>query len=162
MAVAFLLLYMNALLPVRQGPAWQSEWTYRLELAQAIVAATERPLVRMLLARIARFESNYREDVGRCTIKGKANDLGPFQVVPRSHAERERLCVSLVGDARLAVERIEESVRACRRLPLRERLAVYARGRCASADGRRLSRVRWPSARSVALYRTAMEGDRKR
>jgi len=53
------------------------------------------------------------------------------------------LCVSLAGDARIALERIRESLRACAHMPARDRLAVYARGRCSSAEGQRLSRMRW-------------------
>lgn len=145
-----LAMHMHHLLPVAgTGAAWEAQWRYRLELAGAIAAATNDPGRQLLLVRIARFESNYREDVGRCRLNGKAGDRSAFQVVPRNDGERARLCVSLVEDARLALERVEESLAACRHLPAPERLAVYARGRCDSEQGRALSRHRWPGARQV-------------
>jgi hypothetical protein len=48
------------------------------------------------------------------------------------------------GDAciRRGIVMLRESMTACAHLPSSERLSLYARGTCASADGRRLSRDR--------------------
>lgn len=52
----------------------------------------------------------------------------------------------LVADRKLCLRRTlhmaQESFRRCRALPAEERLALYARGSCASDEGRRLSRYR--------------------
>lgn len=163
MTALLLALYMHGLLPVQAQTKekWEREWLYRLQLAEAISQATSDPGRQLLLARLARFESSYREDVGRCRLNGKAGDRTAFQIVARNDAERARLCVSLADDARFALERINESLTACRKLPAAERLAVYARGSCASEEGRKLSRHRWPSASEVASYERALrpEGD---
>jgi hypothetical protein len=111
---------------------------YRTELAAAIDAQEQNQL-----AKIARYESSFRRDVGECRKRGSVGEVTAFQILARSDEERSRLCISLEGDARVALTRIRESVRACRHLPEDERLAVYARGRCSSVEGRRLSRVRW-------------------
>jgi hypothetical protein len=116
---------------------------FRSDLAAAIVAVTDDEHEQNLLASVARWESFYRRDVAECRKKGGAGEVTAFQILARGDAERARLCVSLEGDARVALGRIRESLAACRELPENERLAVYARGRCASVEGRRLSRVRW-------------------
>ena len=139
LAVASLLADMEHELPSASADALG----YRLALARAIVTTTGDAWERRQLRKLARYESAFREDIGRCRVLGAAGDRGPWQVVPRSDAERARLCVSLEGDAELALERVHESVGACRWLPPEERLAVYARGACLSAEGRRLSRERW-------------------
>ena len=127
---------------------------YRLELVNACVEATEDRSERYLCVQIARFESSFREDVGRCQIIGKAGDRSAWQIVPRSAAESERLCVTLADDARFAMERVRESRAACRRLPKQEQLSLYARGDCASAEGRKLSRHRFPSDELVRRVET--------
>ena len=116
---------------------------FRTDLSSAIVAVTDDAQEQRQLAKLARFESNYRRDVGECRRKGGAGEVTSFQILARSDAERARLCISLEGDARIALARIRESVAACRALPVEERLSVYARGSCHSVEGRRLSRVRY-------------------
>ncbi len=133
------LLYMLRLVVQRD----EADLLFRTELSVAIVAATDVAQGQRQLAKLARFESSFRRDVAECRIKGAAGEVTAWQIIPRNDAERARLCVSLEGDARVALERIAESVAACRDLPEEERLAVYARGRCSSSEGRRLSRVRW-------------------
>jgi hypothetical protein len=133
------LLLMQRLLP----SAGAEDLTYRTELAAAVVAVTDDAQEQALLTSIARWESNYRRDVGECRRKGPQGELGPWQILARSDAERGLLCVSLEADARVALSRVRESLKACAALPAPERLAVYARGRCTSVEGRRLSRVRW-------------------
>jgi len=115
----------------------------RTELAAAIVAVTDDEQEQRQLAKIARFESSYSRDVAECRRKGSVGEVTAWQILARSDSERSRLCISLEGDARVALARIRESVSACRSLPAEERLAVYTRGRCHSVDGRRLSRVRY-------------------
>lgn len=139
LAVAALVAFMGRLLPAQTD----EDLAVRVELAEAIVEATSSPWERYQLAKIARFESNYRRDVADCARKGPQGELGAWQILPRSDEERRALCVSYAGDAAIALDRIRESVRACAREREEHRLALYARGRCDSAEGRRLSRVRW-------------------
>jgi hypothetical protein len=138
-----LVEYMAELLP----PTARDDRAYRVELAAAIVSVTDDPWERRQLAKIPRFESNYRRDVGECRVLGKVGEMGAWQVLPRSHAERETLCVSLEGDARLALERVRESIRICARERDAFKLSLYARGSCTSDEGRRLSAVRWEKRR---------------
>jgi hypothetical protein len=116
---------------------------FRSELASAIVAVTDDEHEQNLLASIARWESFYRRDVGECRKKGGAGEVTAFQILARGDAERAKLCVSLEGDARIALARVRESLAACAALAAPDRLAAYARGRCTSIEGKRLSRVRW-------------------
>jgi hypothetical protein len=95
--------------------------------------------------RVARYEGDYRRDVADCVKVGAAGELTSWQIIPRSRAERARLCVSYEEDARVMLERVRESRAACHRLPRREQLALYARGSCASEEGRRLSVTRSPT-----------------
>lgn len=140
-----LLLFTLRLLPAPTDV----ELAYRVELAEACTAATTNKTERYLCAKIPRFESLYRIDVGRCEVKGAAGELSAWQILPRNVVEKERLCKTLEEDARFAIERIRESRAACRHLPTEEQLALYARGRCDSEEGRKLSRTRWPYERET-------------
>lgn len=142
MVLAILLATMAALMPTR-GPA---DAGYRVELAEAVASVTDDLQEQLLLVAIPRWESSYRRDVGECRRKGPQGELGAWQILARSDDERRALCISLEGDARIALGRIRESLNACASLPPEERLAVYTRGSCWSVEGRRLSRVRWVSA----------------
>ena len=146
MTMLRVLLVMLRLMPSRG----EADVAYRTELAVAIVSVTDDVLEQDLLASIARWEGAYRRDVGECRRPGPQGELGAWQVLARSDVERARLCASLEGDARLALERVRESITACAHLPPAERLAVYARGRCDSAEGRKLSRHRWFDTRGGA------------
>lgn len=139
--VAFLLAMTSGLLPVRND----ADFAFRVELVEAVVSVTEDLQEQLLLVSIARWESSYRRDVAECRRKGPQGELTAWQILARNDAERARLCVSLAGDAKVALERVRESVHACAALPPEDRLALYARGRCSSAEGRRLSRHRWLS-----------------
>ena len=152
-----LLVYSLRLLPIEAAPAtptYDRSLAYRLELVQACVDATTDRSERYICVKVARFESNYREDVGRCEIIGKARDKTPWQIVPRNAAEDARLCLSLVDDARFHLERVRESRAACRHLPKQEQLALYARGDCGSEEGRKLSRHRFPTDAEVQRLET--------
>ena len=138
-------LRLLAIEAVPATPAYDRLLAYRVELVQACADATEDRTERYICVQVARFESNYREDVGRCEVKGKEGEKTAWQIIPRSAAEDARLCVSLVEDARVHLERVRESRAACRHLPKAEQLALYTRGDCASVEGRRLSVNRFPS-----------------
>lgn len=142
-----LLLHMFAALHTPLGGYLEAlgaeDLGVRDAFARAIESATSDPQEQRQLARIARFESSFREDVIGCRKLGAAGELTAWQILPRGMDERRRLCVTLEQDAKLALERIRESTRACRHLPKEERLAVYTRGSCSSVEGRRLSRVRY-------------------
>ena len=131
------------------GSARDAAIAYRFEIATACFNATEDRTERYVCMKIPRFESNYREDVGRCAIKGAAGEVTAWQILPRGAADAARLCRSLDEDAVVAVERIRESRKACAHLPPSEQLGTYARGRCDSADGKRLSRHRWPYEQEI-------------
>lgn len=133
------LVFMLRLLVQRDD----ADVVFRQELADAIVAVTADQHEQNLLASIARWESTYRRDVAECRKKGAAGEVTAWQILARGDAERASLCISLEGDARIALARIRESLKACAALPAAEQLAAYARGRCSSVEGRRLSRVRW-------------------
>lgn len=139
MNAAILIALMFFLMPSRGA----KDIAFRSELADAIVAATDDLQEQFLLASLPRWESSYRRDVAECRRKGPQGEVTAWQVLARNDAERARLCVSLEEDARMALERVRESLRSCSGLPAAERLAVYARGSCASVEGKRLSRVRW-------------------
>ena len=154
-----LLVYSLRLLPIAQPTndktdVYDAELAYRVALVEACVAATEDRTERYICVKLPRFESNYREDVGRCSVIGKANDKSAWQIVPRSEAEDKRLCRSLEEDARFHIERVRESRSACRHLPKEEQLALYARGNCTSEEGKRLSRHRFPTDAEVKRLET--------
>lgn len=143
--LAYTLILLAIRVPIGAQGTGDAEMAYRLELATACIEATTDRTERYICAKIARFESAYREDVGRCTIKGKEGEITAWQIIPRTKKERERLCQSLVEDARFMLERVRESRAACRHLPKNEQLALYTRGDCASVEGRKLSLHRFPT-----------------
>lgn len=115
----------------------------RTEMSVAIVSVTDDAQEQRQLAKIARYESSLRRDVAECRRKGPQGEVTAWQIIARSDAERARLCISLEGDARFALERVRESTSACRASAPEDRLAIYTRGRCNSAEGKRLSRTRY-------------------
>lgn len=133
--VASVTAEMDRLLP--------GEDAFRVELARVIVAATSDDRERLILTRVARYESNLRRDVAECRVLGPQGEVGPWQALARSPREREQVCGSLEGAARVALQRIRESEVACRASSPLDRGALYTRGRCDSAEGKRLSRHRW-------------------
>ncbi len=149
--LALVLWTLNLLAPVSPS-TWWAEMDYRMRMAQAVVAVTGDPEEQLTLMTIPRWESNYREDVGQCLVVGPQGEVTAWQILPRSKAERELLCVTMEADARVALARVRESVRTCRHLAPELRLALYARGRCSSVDGQRFSRHRYPGRRAVDLF----------
>lgn len=147
---AHLMAFSLRLLPLAPSKdGGEAERAHRMEIADACVEATADRTERYICMKIARFESNYRADVGRCAIRGSVGEVTAWQILPRNSTEKERLCKSIGEDARLAMERVRESRAACSALPKAEQLALYARGSCNSAEGRRLSKVRWPYDQEV-------------
>lgn len=136
LVVASLVAEMERLLP-------GGDLAHRVGLARVVAEATPDDRERLILVRVARYESSYREDVSRCAVLGPQGEVGTWQILARSPAERAEVCGSLEGSVRVALSRIRESELACRALPALERGSLYTRGRCSSAEGRRLSRVRW-------------------
>lgn len=137
--VISLTVYASDLLPPRDD----GELADRAELAAAIAVVTEDAQERRQLMRIARFESNYRSDVIFCDKLGPENEVTAFQILVRRGEDAAWMCSDLVAGAVVALERLRESVAACRHLPAPDRLALYARGSCSSKQGVRLSRVRY-------------------
>ena len=137
-----------------KADAYDRALRHRMDLVQACVDATEVRAERYICVKVARYESAFREDVGRCQINGKAGDKGAWQIVPRNASEEERLCKDLVTDARFHVERVRESRSACRHLPKWDQLAMYARGSCDSDEGRSLSRHRFPTDAEIKRLET--------
>lgn len=120
-----------------------AELAYRFELVAAVISVTDDAQEQRQLLKIARFESSFREDVGRCRKLGPEGEEGPFQNLARRPSEHREVCASLEGAAHVALERVHESIAACHSLPPEDRLAVYTRGRCSSDLGRRMSRARY-------------------
>jgi len=122
---------------------------YRNDLANAIVSVTNNEHEQQLLMSTVRYESSFFVRLGSPQCECRRNECdggrarGPWQIIPRSKIEKESLCVSLEQDAKLALSRVRESLRACWRSPPNERLALYLRGNCSNEDGKRLSRIRW-------------------
>lgn len=150
MRVLWLVLYMGSLLPPDPS-TWDDDVRLRWALAEAIVAVTDDVEEQLTLARIPRFESAYRRDVADCRVRGTVGEVTAWQILARSRKERAGLCVSLVDDARVALERVRESVRACARNVPEYRLALYTRGRCDSVEGQRLAKNRYPGRHAVWL-----------
>lgn len=111
---------------------------------EQIVWITDDAIERAILMALAQHESGFSPRVARCEKGTTAGGLGTWQIIPRSPFEREVACS---GDAAyVALQRVQESLDACKALPFVDRLAVYARGSCASERGRELSRYRMHTA----------------
>lgn len=92
----------------------------------------ERSIHQMV--KLSWFEAKWRVDA----VGDHDKSVGPFQ---RFGGSRD-----LLRDVRAATveahRQIAESFKVCWYLPPRQRLAVYARGKCSSARGRELSEIR--------------------
>lgn len=134
-----LTFYASDLLPPRSD----DELAARYEIAQAAELVAGDGQEERQLVRIARFESGFRRDVITCELLGREGEVTAWQILVRRGEDASWMCSDVVAGAIVALERLRESVAACRHLPPSERLALYARGSCSSAQGRRLSRVRY-------------------
>lgn len=128
-ALVALLVYLFALephnTPYQAGPA--------AKVAAGIAAATQTEWEAETLARIVRWESGLRPEVGNCTVLGKQGERGYFQVKPRTDSEKTDLCASdVVKQARIALARLRESKQECERKGFRgaDILGVYTHGVC--------------------------------
>lgn len=127
--------------PINTG----KELEERIVVANSILETDATESEQKILMRLAFTESRYSYRVAKCakgtvenTVKGSR---GTFQVIPRNKEEWNSVCK--IGPAAVvALKHVRESFEACARLPYRERLAVYAAGKCSSKKGRLLSRGR--------------------
>jgi hypothetical protein len=126
----------------------------RVKIAHAILDVSSTPEDAAILLSLARWESFFRTDVLRCQLRGGGLSLGPWQVQPRTSQEGTSTCSSPTEAAQLALQRVKESLQACKHLPVSERLAVYAAGSCASKQGKSLSRLRWSTAEKILQMNT--------
>lgn len=106
------------------------------------IAATDAtPQEARTLMKIARIESgNWRVDVADCRVLGRIGERGIYQVIARTAEERAALCRPDTA-APVALDRVRESVRACKHLPPPDRLRAYVSGSC--SRGGLESRRRW-------------------
>lgn len=142
---------MNALAIVAATIGWEGlvgvgDLDARVALASAISTTDATEHEALLLARIALFESRYVPRVVNCARGTTRSGRGAFGVIARGPTEYPGACGFTVAAAELALERLRESLHACRHQPARDRLAAYAAGKCNSKKGRALSRVRWVAA----------------
>lgn len=118
----------------------------RPDLASAIERATEDPRERSLLVAIARHEAgpSFAQD----TIGDNGRSVGPYQ---RLNGPKSFLW-DAEGSTLEALRQLRESWQGCRRWPVLERLAIYARGKC-NERGRELSRSRVRMAMAIGGWR---------
>lgn len=118
---------------------------YRLDLARAIVIATDDVREQEVLTRLAWFESSFRRSVARCAVRGdRGRSLGVFQIQPSGeHPARDAVsaCASLPEQAALALAYVRRSAAACPRNVGAMQLAMYVSGTC--NRGVREARARW-------------------
>lgn len=111
-----------------------------VEHADPLPGLTREQTALVMLA-VAFKESSWSAAVDDHRVRGPAGECGLWQVMPVG-----RVCAHTRDDeARIALERMRRSFRACRALPGDERLAVYTSGSC--SRGRAASRARLSLAR---------------
>lgn len=112
-------------------------------IAEDIAAvAPDRESASLLIA-IAVHESGLARDVdlGPCApARVKKGGCGGGRAMSMWQIEGLKCWPTRREAAALALRKARGSQQQCRHLPYQERLAIYARGRCSSAEGRRLSR----------------------
>lgn len=99
-----------------------------------------------LLYRESRFDNRAIGDKGRSFCAGQI--LLGQRKTPEGWTGKDLLadpnkCMTVVS------RMLRESFHVCRRLPVSERMALYARGSCSNARGRQLSRDRYHLAKRV-------------
>jgi hypothetical protein len=108
---------------------------YEAIARDVVLVAAEAPLegdrtgerTAILMSSIASLESRYERDVDEFR---KTGDHGAARGLLQSHrAPGEQPCDSRVACLRQGRERIRESIRLARRMPLEERLGPYCSGR---------------------------------
>lgn len=125
-------------------PCERADMEYRARLIRAITETDATLHERRILIRIAMIESaGYRPEIGDCRIVSPTQDYGPFQHHAPSEAMRGCICGSLLCAASVALDDVRSSRKACWQNAAEDSLAAYCAGKCDSARGRELSRVRW-------------------
>ena len=135
-----LTMYMNQLLPIQSDDIAGAR--ARFDVASGIYDATASYDEQAMLVTIARWETGFQPRYVYCSKRSSVGASGPFQVIPRSVAERDLLCKDMMLSAKIALQRVSESRKFCTHLPVREQLAQYTTGRCDEL-GKRMSRLRW-------------------
>jgi hypothetical protein len=129
----------------------------RMELGQAVEDEGATPYEARWLAAVAYRESTYKLDA----VGDHGSSFCAYQLhLPGGAKTGEgKTGEDLRKDARActrqALKWLRWSLNACKSLPEAERIAGYARGRCESATGQRLSRDRWAQAQKAKLPGTA-------
>ncbi len=100
---------------------------------------------------LTRYESDWHRDVDDGTTRGDHKrawcigqvllDADGVKKTPEGWTGPD-LVADRTRCLRVVLRMARESFRACRALPVEERLAVYARGSCDSVEGQKLSRTR--------------------
>ncbi len=143
LVVLFILAAMNSLAPGRDHTELGGAIA-RVVLDGKPLFAGDETRIRSaaFLIAVAMRESSLKNDA----VGDNGHSVCAMQIYdgPRSYLTDADACV------RRGVEMIRESFAACRSLPIEERLALYARGKCDSAEGRRLSRDRFALAARIA------------
>lgn len=105
-------------------------------------------MTALLLASIASFEAHLREDVATCAKGGDKDPKGNPRAwgLWQAWRPKERVCASLEAGARIALEMVVDSFKACRYADVRDRLGVYADGPGIVTNGR--CRANWWRSRS--------------
>lgn len=140
-----MIALLFVLASLRLAPATGDALVARLELGQAAADVGATAYEARWLAAIAYRESTYRLDA----VGDHGSSFCAFQIhLPRGARTRDGFRgPDLLEDAhactREALRQLRASLRVCKALPESERMALYARGSCASERGRKLSRDRW-------------------
>jgi hypothetical protein len=150
-ALYFVLMSLR-LVPVTTDAAMVA----RMELGQAVEDEGATPYEARWLAAIAFRESTYKLDA----VGDSGRSFCAYQLhLPGGAKVDGKTGDALTKDARActrgALKWLRWSLHACKSLPEAERIAGYARGRCESASGQRLSRDRWAQAQKAKLPGTA-------
>jgi hypothetical protein len=118
---------------------------------EAIVETTQDTAEVETLIKIGRWESGgFRSDVATCKKKGdQGQAYGLFQVHPWSNQEAIEACSTLPRQAALALARVRESIKVCKRVGRKggDLLAIYTVGHCVqnSPSGR----LRWGDGSTI-------------
>lgn len=130
---------------LRLAPATGDALVARAELGQAVADVGATRYEAQWLAAIAFRESGYKVDA----VGDHQSSFCAFQIhLPRGARTRDGfsgpdILEDVHACAREALRQLRASLHVCKALPENERMALYARGSCASERGRTLSRDRW-------------------
>jgi hypothetical protein len=137
-----LFLVMVSLLSIRG----EKDYSYRWQLAEAIVGVTDDEHEQDVMARLAYYEGGFRRAVARCEIKGdNGKSKGFGQVQPMSSADDKKACGPLPGQAELVLSYIRRSAEQCPKNEGAAKMNLYVSGRCFpnAKKGLREAQLRW-------------------